>query len=180
MGSSRAVVGNLVAPAATGTDARWARLLALTKSSGLPDASAASRADMEGFEQLFRRHERDIFTYLWRMTGDEHAAYDLAQETFIRACRRSCTSKATRCASAAIGAPAMARPGRRRRRSATGAWLRAALRHARRSDGPPHDHRDGVHRTHSDALPDSGAAPCAPALLAYRHIARRLFVWLAI
>lgn len=86
MGSSRAVVESLVAPTTTGTDARWARLLlAVTKSSGVPDASAASRADVEEFEQLFRRHERDIFTYLWRMTGDEHAAYDLAQETFIRA-----------------------------------------------------------------------------------------------
>lgn len=86
MGSSRAVVGSLVAPATTGTDARWARLLlAVAKSSGVPGASAASRADMEGFEQLFRRHERDIFSYLWRMTGDEHAAYDLTQETFIRA-----------------------------------------------------------------------------------------------
>ncbi len=37
------------------------------------------------FEAFFRRHEREIFGYLWRMTGDEQAAYDLSQETFVRA-----------------------------------------------------------------------------------------------
>lgn len=37
------------------------------------------------FETFFRRHEREIFGYLWRMTGDEQAAYDLSQEAFVRA-----------------------------------------------------------------------------------------------
>ena len=40
---------------------------------------------LPSFEAFFRRHERNIFGYLWRMTGDEQAAYDLSQETFVRA-----------------------------------------------------------------------------------------------
>jgi RNA polymerase sigma-70 factor (ECF subfamily) len=48
---------------------------------------AQSRADLSAFEPFFREHQRDIFTYLWRMTGDEQAAYDLTQETFLRAWR---------------------------------------------------------------------------------------------
>lgn len=49
-----------------------------------PTTSPASalRADCELFIQL---HERQILNYLWRMTGDEHAAYDLTQEVFLRA-----------------------------------------------------------------------------------------------
>jgi RNA polymerase sigma-70 factor (ECF subfamily) len=46
---------------------------------------AASARQLPSFEAFFRRHERDIFGYLWRMTGDEQAAYDLSQETFVRA-----------------------------------------------------------------------------------------------
>ena len=37
------------------------------------------------YEAFFQRHERDIFSYLWRVTGDEQTAYDLRQETFLRA-----------------------------------------------------------------------------------------------
>ena len=52
---------------------------------------SADGADTDGgalaFEQFIERHERDIFGYLWRMTGDEQAAYDLGQETFLRAWR---------------------------------------------------------------------------------------------
>jgi RNA polymerase sigma-70 factor, ECF subfamily len=40
------------------------------------------------FEAFFRRHHQNIFGYLWRMTGEEQAAYDLSQETFIRAWQR--------------------------------------------------------------------------------------------
>lgn len=47
------------------------------------DATSAHR--LPSFEAFFRRHERDIFGYLWRLTGDEQAAYDLSQETFVRA-----------------------------------------------------------------------------------------------
>jgi len=61
-------------------------------SASSPDADvadarhdAASARQLPSFEAFFRRHERDIFGYLWRMTGDEQAAYDLSQETFVRA-----------------------------------------------------------------------------------------------
>ncbi len=47
--------------------------------------SAASALQLPSFEAFFRQHERDIFGYLWRITGDEQAAYDLSQETFVRA-----------------------------------------------------------------------------------------------
>lgn len=43
---------------------------------------AARQAEFEAF---FRRHERDIFSYLWRLTSNEASAYDLTQETFLRA-----------------------------------------------------------------------------------------------
>jgi RNA polymerase sigma-70 factor (ECF subfamily) len=39
----------------------------------------------EAFDRLFQHHERQIFGYLWRMTGDEGLASDLCQETFLRA-----------------------------------------------------------------------------------------------
>ena len=50
-----------------------------------PSRHALPRGEIGEFEPFFRTHERDIFTYLWRMTSDEQAAYDLAQETFLRA-----------------------------------------------------------------------------------------------
>ncbi len=53
------------------------------------DARAASTpGDLPSFEEFFREHERAIFSYLYRMTGDEQAAYDLSQETFVRAWQR--------------------------------------------------------------------------------------------
>jgi RNA polymerase sigma-70 factor (ECF subfamily) len=56
-------------------------------------ANAAGSAVTDGgtgelessFELFVRAHERQILNYLWRVTGDEQAAYDLAQETFLRA-----------------------------------------------------------------------------------------------
>lgn len=42
-------------------------------------------ADAQQFEMFFDRYLRDVFSYLWRMTGDEQAANDLSQETFFRA-----------------------------------------------------------------------------------------------
>jgi RNA polymerase sigma-70 factor (ECF subfamily) len=53
------------------------------------DARAISApGDLPDFEAFFRAHERAIFSYLYRMTGDEQAAYDLSQETFVRAWQR--------------------------------------------------------------------------------------------
>src|SRR6185437_5701205 len=47
--------------------------------------NAASARQLPSFEAFFRRHEREVFGYLRRLTGDEQAAYDLSQETFVRA-----------------------------------------------------------------------------------------------
>ena len=52
-----------------------------------PSRRALPQAENGEFEPFFRAHERDIFTYLWRMTSDEQAAYDITQETFLRAWR---------------------------------------------------------------------------------------------
>ncbi|HEU5441131.1 MAG TPA: RNA polymerase sigma factor [Ktedonobacterales bacterium] len=57
-------------------------------SQGLTRQPAGARSGDNAFETFFRAHEREIFGYLWRVTGDEHASYDLAQETFVRAWQR--------------------------------------------------------------------------------------------
>src|SRR5262245_10081441 len=66
---------------------RWlhAALLAGGDGSTRLTSQRAARANQERFEEFFRRYERDIFGYLWRVTSDEQAAYDLSQETFLRA-----------------------------------------------------------------------------------------------
>lgn len=38
-------------------------------------------------EAVFREHERAVYAYFLRVTGDARDAEDLAQETFYRACR---------------------------------------------------------------------------------------------
>ncbi len=76
--------------------ARLARL-ADEEPSPPPDAtSAAASASMgsgeiDEFEPFVRRYERAILNYLWRVTGEEQTAYDLAQETFLRAWQRFAT-----------------------------------------------------------------------------------------
>jgi RNA polymerase sigma factor (sigma-70 family) len=67
---------------------RWLAQVAATLALTGPKPGTASRtlaASEAAFEAFFRRHERDIFKYVWRMTGEEQAAYDLSQETFVRA-----------------------------------------------------------------------------------------------
>jgi RNA polymerase sigma factor (sigma-70 family) len=53
--------------------------------------AAEGRDDVAGglprFESFFRAYEGRVFGYLLRMTGDEQAAHDLSQETFLRAWR---------------------------------------------------------------------------------------------
>ena len=76
-------------------DDLWRRLLLAVEESepvgaattARPSWHATPRDDVGAFEPFFRAHERDIFTYLWRMTSDEQAAYDITQETFLRAWR---------------------------------------------------------------------------------------------
>ncbi|MGH2517305.1 MAG: RNA polymerase sigma factor, partial [Ktedonobacterales bacterium] len=45
----------------------------------------AERTGDERFEPFFQQYSREIFGYSWRLTGEEQAANDLCQETFIRA-----------------------------------------------------------------------------------------------
>jgi len=65
--------------------------------SAAQDAHLASATDplsdplsgeRESFEAFFQARHRAIFAYLWRMTGEEEAANDLCQETFLRAWRQ--------------------------------------------------------------------------------------------
>lgn len=54
-----------------------------------PTTSADPRAQtLEAlFDALFSRLERSVYGYLWRVLGDQQAAEDLTQETFLRAWR---------------------------------------------------------------------------------------------
>lgn len=71
-----------------------ARLFALAKSGAPPErerdaeAAAARPSPAEDYDAFVREHERAILNYLWRLTGDEQSAYDLAQEVFLRAWQR--------------------------------------------------------------------------------------------
>jgi RNA polymerase sigma-70 factor (ECF subfamily) len=72
--------------------ARWGRAIwvALRRHLLLGQSADASSAlaPSEVFDNLFERHERQIFGYLWRMTSDHALASDLCQETFLRAWQR--------------------------------------------------------------------------------------------
>jgi RNA polymerase sigma-70 factor, ECF subfamily len=64
----------------------WGGVLAMTVQSGPTALSGDQAAALIGdFEEFFRRYEPRITGYVWRMVGDEAAAGDLCQETFIRA-----------------------------------------------------------------------------------------------
>ncbi len=48
-------------------------------------AQPTPTTEVAAFEELVHRYERLVLNYLWRMTGEEQSAYDLTQETFLRA-----------------------------------------------------------------------------------------------
>src|SRR5712691_13210083 len=57
----------------------------------MTDLAAVSRArggDADAFRTLVERHSRAIFRVAYRMTGNEHDADDVVQETFLRAYRQ--------------------------------------------------------------------------------------------
>src|SRR5579872_4914525 len=45
----------------------------------------ARRGDGEAFRELVERHSRSVFRLAFRMTGNEHDAADVVQESFLRA-----------------------------------------------------------------------------------------------
>ncbi len=48
----------------------------------------ASEGDMQAFEEIFRRHNRRVYSLCLRMTQNVEEAEDLAQETFIQLFRK--------------------------------------------------------------------------------------------
>ena len=59
--------------------------------AGEDEAQAVTRArggDTEAFRLLVERHSRDVFRLAFRMTGNEHDAEDVVQETFLKAYRK--------------------------------------------------------------------------------------------
>ncbi len=69
----------------------WLARLANEVAGMAPSAGSVAEGASVGsggigtFEPFVRRHERQVLNYLWRMTGDEQTAHDLAQKTFLRA-----------------------------------------------------------------------------------------------
>lgn len=47
----------------------------------------AKRGDQAAFEAIFQRYERQLYSFIYRMMGDTDDAYDLTQETFVKAYR---------------------------------------------------------------------------------------------
>jgi len=66
-------------------------LLALKRDTSAPtptNTAGAAGGVYNTFEEFIAGREAEIFGYLWRMTGDEQTAYDLCQETLLRAWRQ--------------------------------------------------------------------------------------------
>jgi RNA polymerase sigma-70 factor, ECF subfamily len=55
---------------------------------GVTSGPHGAPSALDQFEAFYHQRERDIFGYLWRVTGDEQTANDLTQEVFFRAWRQ--------------------------------------------------------------------------------------------
>lgn len=63
------------------------RTTARRLATGVSDellAAAAAAGDRQAFEDLVRRHQRPLVSYLYRMIGNLDAATDLAQDVFVK------------------------------------------------------------------------------------------------
>jgi RNA polymerase sigma-70 factor, ECF subfamily len=59
-----------------------------SETSGAPTATPESKADVDrGFEQLYRDHLRDVYSYCYYRVGNHHDAEDLTEQTFLQAYR---------------------------------------------------------------------------------------------
>src|SRR3954452_25322236 len=57
-------------------------------TTDLAVVSRARAGDADAFRQLVERHSKPMFRVAYRMTGNEHDADDVVQETFLRAYRQ--------------------------------------------------------------------------------------------
>ena len=55
------------------------------EDSDLAAVARVRAGDEDGFRLLVERHGRSVFRLAYRMTGNEHDAEDVVQETFLRA-----------------------------------------------------------------------------------------------
>jgi RNA polymerase sigma-70 factor, ECF subfamily len=58
---------------------------ALETASAEATLARARRGDSEAFRELVERHSRSVFRLAFRMTGNEHDAEDVVQDSFLRA-----------------------------------------------------------------------------------------------
>lgn len=65
----------------------WRLILFDAISHAATNAEPGAQALEALFDTLFARLERSVYGYLWRVLGDQQAAEDLTQETFLRAWR---------------------------------------------------------------------------------------------
>jgi RNA polymerase sigma-70 factor (ECF subfamily) len=63
---------------------RYRPLLFSGAEASEANTTPSSQRHYGSFDEFFHSYEGELYGYLWRMTGDEQAASDLCQETFLR------------------------------------------------------------------------------------------------